>query len=259
VRITLALARDAKQNADFYYSEGKRYREKAEKAKAALGDVEKRIAGMEKEGAKRKVKKAVLLKTIQKREWFWQFRHFYTGGGRLCIAGRNADENEEIVKKHMEDKDLFFHADIHGGAVAILKDGTNADIRERLECAVFAASYSSAWELGYNEVDVFAARKEQITKTVSEGNLKKGGFGIEGEREWYKHTVLGLLIGKLNGAVSCSPWNLNPGFRKCAEIRPGGNMQKQQAVKRIMEMFSCAEEEASSLVPKGKITLRVKK
>jgi predicted ribosome quality control (RQC) complex YloA/Tae2 family protein len=253
------LAHNAKQNADFYYSESKRYGEKAKKAGAALNDVEKRIAKMEKEGAKKKEKKAVLLEPAQKRGWFEQFRHFLTSGNRLCIAGRSADDNEEIVKKHMEGRDLFFHADIHGGAVAVMKDGANAGIREKLECSIFAASYSSAWELGYNEVDVFAARKDQIAKTVSEGNLKKGGFGISGEREWYKHAVLGLLVGKKDGRVSCSPWNLNPGFEKCVEIRPGGNMQKQQAVKKMAGYFNCAEEEASALVPKGRVTLRIKK
>jgi hypothetical protein len=159
----------------------------------------------------------------------------------------------------MEESDLFFHADIHGGAVAILKDGANAGLREKIECAVFAASYSSAWELGYNEVDVFAAKRGQITKNVSEGALKKGGFGISGEREWYKHSVLGILIGKKDGKTICSPWNLNPGFERCVEIRPGGNMQKPQAVKKIMDLLKCAEEEASALVPKGRLTLRIKK
>ncbi|MCX6774046.1 MAG: hypothetical protein NTY68_03575, partial [Candidatus Micrarchaeota archaeon] len=105
---------------------------------------------------------------------------------------------------------------------------------------------------------VFAAKKEQLSKTVNEGNLKKGGFGIEGEREWFKHTVLGLVIGRKEGRISSAPWNYNE-FEKAVEIRPGGNMNKAQATKRICETLKAVDEEVSWLVPKGKYTLRIKR
>jgi predicted ribosome quality control (RQC) complex YloA/Tae2 family protein len=255
VKIKLFIGKDAKENADSYYSESKKYREKAMNAEEAVKDIDKRIKALE----KKKVETIERKKEIRKdREWFENYRYFRTEKGRICIAGKNADENDEIVKKYMEEKDLFFHADIHGGSVAILKDGINADIKEKISCAVFAASYSSAWDLGYNEVGVFAARKEQLTKTVNEGNLKKGGFGIEGEREWFKHTVLGLVIGRKEGKISSAPWNYND-FEKAIEIRPGGNMNKAQATKKICEAFKAVDEEVSWLVPKGKHTLRIKR
>lgn len=256
MKIRLFLEKNARKNADFYYSEGKRYREKAAKAEEALKGIDKRIRKMEKTKEKRmESKKKEIAKT---REWFEHYRWFRTEGGKVCIAGKNADENEEIVKKYMDDGDLFFHADIHGGSVVIMKGGTDADIREKISCAVFAASYSSAWELGYNEVGVFAARKGQLSKTVKEGNLKKGGFGIEGEREWYKHTVLGLAIGRNGDKISSAPWNHND-FEKAVEIRPGGNLNKAQATKKICEILKARDEEVSWLIPKGRYTLRVKK
>jgi predicted ribosome quality control (RQC) complex YloA/Tae2 family protein len=256
VKIKLFVEKDAKENADFYYSEGKRYRDKAAKAEEAIKDIDKRIKALEKV----KVQKIETRKKGQEKakEWFENYRWFRTEKGRICIAGKNADENEEIVKKYMEEKDLFFHADIHGGAVILIKDGINADIKEKISCAIFAASYSSAWELGYNEVGVFAARKGQLSKTVNEGNLKKGGFGIEGEREWYKHTVLGLVIGRRGGKISSAPWNCSD-FEKYVEIRPGGNLNKAQATKKICEILKAGDEEVSWLIPKGKYTLRVKK
>jgi predicted ribosome quality control (RQC) complex YloA/Tae2 family protein len=259
MRIRLSVEKDAKGNADSYYSEGKDYRQKAEKAGAALKDMDARIAKLEKAGQKEAAKKVEAVRGgTGKREWFWQFRHFTTGGGKICIAGRNADENEEIVKKYLEEGDLFVHADIHGGAVAVIKGGKDAGIREKLECAVFAASYSNAWEIGYNEVDVFAAGKGQITKTVREGNLKKGGFGIEGEREWFKHSVLGLLIGKKDGLVWSCPWNSDQGFQKSVEIRPGGRMGKEAVLKKAAKALGCREEELSWLIPQGRCTLRIK-
>ncbi|MCX6774146.1 MAG: NFACT RNA binding domain-containing protein, partial [Candidatus Micrarchaeota archaeon] len=152
MKIKLFIGKDAKENADLYYSESKKYREKAINAEEAIKDIDKKIKALE----KKKVEIIERKKEIKKdREWFENYRWFKTEKGRICIAGKNADENDEIVKKYMEEKDLFFHADIHGGSVVIMKDGISADIKEKISCAVFAASYSNAWDLGYNEVGVF--------------------------------------------------------------------------------------------------------
>jgi len=255
VKIKLFIGKNAKENADIYYSEGKKFKEKAMKAEEAIKDIDRRIKALEKKKVEIIERKKEIKKT---REWFENYRWFRTEKGRICIAGKNADENDEIVKKYMEEKDLFFHADIHGGSVAILKDGINADIKEKIGCAVFAASYSSAWDLGYNEVGVFAAKKEQLSKTVNEGNLKKGGFGIEGEREWFKHTVLGLVIGRKDGSISSAPWNFND-FEKSVEIRPGGNLNKTQITKKVCDILKASDEEVSWLIPKGRYTLRIKR
>ncbi|EJW04606.1 hypothetical protein EDEG_01190 [Edhazardia aedis USNM 41457] len=41
----------------------------------------------------------------------------------LVIAGRSAQENDLLVKKHLSNDDLFFHADVAGAATVILKNG----------------------------------------------------------------------------------------------------------------------------------------
>lgn len=38
------------------------------------------------------------------------------------IAGRDAQQNELIVKRHFRKGDLYVHADIHGAATCIIKN-----------------------------------------------------------------------------------------------------------------------------------------
>jgi len=56
----------------------------------------------------------------------------------------------------MDAGDLFFHADIDGAPVAVMKTGgRNAGDQDLMEAAQFAASYSAAWKFGYGSVDVY--------------------------------------------------------------------------------------------------------
>jgi len=47
-------------------------------------------------------------------DWYDRFRWFHTSTGYLVIGGRNADQNEELVKKYMGKHDRFFHTQAHG-------------------------------------------------------------------------------------------------------------------------------------------------
>ena len=130
--------------------------------------------------------------TIEKREWYEKYNWFFTSTGLLVIGGRSADQNEELYSKHFEENDLFFHGDIFGASVVIFKGGTTSTLDERLEVAQFSASFSKAWEMAQNTVDVYSVSKEQVTKTRNYGSLGKGSFVILGEREWYRGVQLSL-------------------------------------------------------------------
>ncbi len=54
-------------------------------------------------------------------KWYEKLRWFLTSDGLLVIGGRDATTNEMVVKKHMENRDIYFHSDIHGAASIILK------------------------------------------------------------------------------------------------------------------------------------------
>ncbi|NYT05415.1 MAG: fibronectin-binding domain-containing protein [Methanomicrobiales archaeon] len=127
-----------------------------------------------------------------KPRWYHRFRWSYTSDGVLLIGGRDADQNEELVKRYMEGGDLFLHADVHGASVVLVKGTT----QHMDEAAQFAGSYSGAWRAGHASVDVYAALPAQVSKTPEAGEyVARGSFIVRGERTWYRDVELGVAIG----------------------------------------------------------------
>ena len=191
MRIKLFINKSVHENAAIYYEQAKEAKKKREGLVAAIEQTKKEIVTAEKK--QKEEKKIVKIK--REKKWFEKFHWFSTSGGRLAIGGRSAQQNDLVVSKHMEDNDFFFHADIQGGMVVVLKDGVNAGEQELLETAQFAASFSNAWKNGNASVDVYAVRKEQLGKAVSGGYIPSGAFAISGERRWFRNTKLGLIAG----------------------------------------------------------------
>jgi predicted ribosome quality control (RQC) complex YloA/Tae2 family protein len=142
-------------------------------------------------------------------EWYERFRWFHTDEDFLVIGGRNADQNEELVKKYLDAGDLFFHTQARGGPATILKaagpseSGRDVEIpeRSREEAAQFAVSYSSVWKDGAFAGDVYAVGHDQVSKTPESGEyLEKGGFAIRGDRTYYEDVPVGAAVG-----IQCEP------------------------------------------------------
>jgi predicted ribosome quality control (RQC) complex YloA/Tae2 family protein len=261
MKIVLDVRKSVQENAAAYYEEAKKLREKAAGAGKAAKDMEKRIAGLDKEIEKEKKEAESRLKVREKREkdWFERFRWFRTSAGKLCIAGRDAKQNEVLVSKHLEKGDLFFHAEIHGAPATILKQGQEASDDERLEAAQFAGSYSSAWKEGLATVDVYAVPPEQVSKHAESGeSVGKGGFIIRGEREWFRNCETGLLIGVGAKGIEAAPSRRGKGEMKAAvEIRVG-NSEKGDAAKLVLRRLGEAAslDEILQALPSGKIAVK---
>jgi predicted ribosome quality control (RQC) complex YloA/Tae2 family protein len=179
-RVTLYVLENVEANAGRYYEQAKKYRKKIQGAHAAMERV-----------IPRKERKTAQVPPMKKK-WFHRFRWFYTTDGVLVVGGRDASQNEELVKKYMEGGDMFVHADVHGASVVIVKGRT-----ERMdEAAIFAASYSGAWKSGHFSADVYAVSPGQVSKTPEAGEyVSRGSFIIRGERTYYRNVPLGVAIG----------------------------------------------------------------
>lgn len=136
--------------------------------------------------------------------WYDRFRWFYTADDFLVIGGRNADQNEELVRKYLDPNDRFFHAQAHGAPATILKaTGPNEPAREvefpeeTLEqTAQFAVSYSSVWKEGRFSGDAYMVRPEQVTKEPESGEyVGKGSFVIRGDRTYFEDVPVGCSVG----------------------------------------------------------------
>jgi predicted ribosome quality control (RQC) complex YloA/Tae2 family protein len=145
----------------------------------------------------------------QPEHWYEEFRWFHTSDGFLVVGGRNADENEALVKKYMEGNDRFFHAQAHGGPVTILKaTGPSEKARDvdfpqssLDEAAQFAVSYSSVWKDGRFAGDAYMVDPEQVSKTPESGEyIEKGGFVIRGDRTYFRDVSASVAVG-----IQCEP------------------------------------------------------
>jgi len=128
-----------------------------------------------------------------KTEWYEKFRWFMSSDGFLVIGGKDAESNEVIIRKHVKDGDLVFHADITGSPFVVIKNPEKKKIPASTirEAAEFCACYSKAWKVGI-QADVYYILPEQVKK---EGGLPKGSFMIYGKREWIRRIEMLLAIG----------------------------------------------------------------
>jgi hypothetical protein len=183
----LDYTKSAQENANAYFEKSKEAKRKVEGAEQAIKKLELKVVELEKH---KLVSKEI--KKSEEREWYEKFYWFFASNGMLAIGGRSAQQNELINSKYFDKDDLFFHANIFGASVVVLKNGVNASDEAKAEAAQFAACFSSAWENGQSSVDVFSAGREKVSKSESKGYLGTGSFLISGDREWYRNMKLEL-------------------------------------------------------------------
>ncbi|WP_456369554.1 ribosome rescue protein RqcH [Geoglobus sp.] len=180
--IRLWLNRSIPEIAEEYYSRAKRFREKLEGVLKAIERTKDELKRAE-EIEERKMLSSI--RVARKREWYERYRWYITSEGFLVIGGRSADMNEEVVSKHMESKDLFFHTEMPGGSATILKNGQEAGENSIREAAEFAGIYSALWKEGKHSGEVYYVKPEQVKRAARPGEyLPKGSFFIEGRRNY---------------------------------------------------------------------------
>ena len=248
MKLKLFTKKSVHENAAYYY-------ELAKDAKKKIKGTEKAIEETKKEMKKAKKKKTEEKKVRVKKEkkWFEKFHWFYTSEGKLAIGGKNAQQNDIVYKKHMEDNDLFFHADIQGASAIILKDGINATEEEMHEAAQFAASFSNAWKNGNASVDVYAVKKDQLSKHATGGFIPVGAFAIKGKRIWFRNTRLGLKIGRSEHGLEIIPERSARKLKNeiyLATLKSG--KEKGEIARFIAKKFSVDVTEILELTPSGK-------
>jgi predicted ribosome quality control (RQC) complex YloA/Tae2 family protein len=254
MKITLSLSKTLQENLAAYHECLKELRKKAEGVEQAIKETEQELEKAEKEEEKKRSE--VRLK--KEKRWFEKFHWFYTSKGKLAIGGKDAKQNDFVYAKHIEDNDLFFHADIQGGTALVLKDGLNASEEEKLECAQFAASFSNAWKNGNAAVDVYCVKKEQLSKHSQGGFIPSGGFAILGEREWFRNMRLGLKLGQGENGLEIVPEITKRKLANEVLLLPGATgKEKGQIAKSLAKRLAVHPDELLQLLPSGRIKTKV--
>lgn len=167
--IEIDISKTLNKNIEDYYSKRKRAIEKSDKTKIALENI------VEKMTPKRTVLPA------QKREqyWFEKFNYFISSDNSLVIGGKNAQQNEIVVKKYMDPTDLYFHCDIQGASSVICKSRSESAIQE---ASYMSLCMSKCWDEGVLR-QVFYVEPEQVSKSAPSGEyISKGSFMIKGKK-----------------------------------------------------------------------------
>ena len=245
IKLSLKPHESLMANISRLYDELKELKRKIDAGNKALRELEDKLAKIIKD-------KSVIVEEIEDkirirrepRHWYERFLWFKSSDGFLVIGGKDATQNEVLVKKYLGDKDLFFHADITGASAVIVKaEGREIPQTTISEAAQFAACYSKAWKAGFGSVDVYWVYGEQVSKTPPSGEyLPKGSFMIRGTRNYVRGVELKLAIGLAVTEnevfiVSGPPSAIAKQTVLHLVLIPGDN-EKVRVANRIAKMFS---------------------
>jgi predicted ribosome quality control (RQC) complex YloA/Tae2 family protein len=176
------------------YQEAGEAEAKARRALEALEQARERLMELE---LKARARRAAELARSRRREWYERFHWLVTRSGFLAIGGRDASQNESIVRKYLGDDDIFMHADIHGAPAVVVKAGGRQPPEgDLLDAAVIAAAYSKAWKSGLGSVRVYWVWGRQVSKSPPAGEyLARGAFMVYGRKNFLPPIPLRLALG----------------------------------------------------------------
>ncbi len=256
MQVKIYLNKTVEENAAEYFEKAKKAKKKLEGVKKALEEMRKKLAGLEKKQALdlKEIKEQEEIKSREKR-WYEKFRWFISSEGFLCVGGRDATSNEVLIKKHTEKNDIVFHTDMAGSPFFVVKTQSvlrmpetkvsehvkteNKKVNEATlnECAIATASFSRAWKLGMNGLEVFYVKPDQVSKKAKAGEfLPKGAFMIYGETKYIKAKVE-LAVGVYENILMCGPVDaVKANCSKYVKVMQG-NEKLSDAAKRLKKMF----------------------
>lgn len=190
---------------------------------------------------------------------YQKYRWFFTSTDKLVVGGKNALQNEELIRRLKTTKKDFLgmHTADPGSPFAfILTDERLVKKTDIEECAIFTASFSRAWKEKKKKTEVHIFHLSQLYKTKI---MKIGTWAVQGAIE--KTLVnLGLVITKQKSRLRAVPENTVK-IKKdiLLKIIPG-KIDKQLMLPKIQinldEEF--LQEELLSALPSGGIKVKNK-
>ena len=256
VSIKLYLDRSIHESIGEYYSKAKDYEERAKRLEKTIGEIkEKMIKELE--------SKKTLEVTKKKKTrtfWFEKYKWFISSSGFIVVAGRDAKTNEEIVRKHLSDKDLYVHADIHGAPSVVIKtQGKQPDEITIREAAEFAVFHSRAWGRIYS-ADAYWVYPHQVTKTPNPGEyLPIGAFVIKGRKNYVygleTKCAIGLLKVEGYEKLMCGPVSAVKTHSDDYLIIVPGNIKKDAFASEVARAYGFDTSYVLSILPPGDVDI----
>ncbi|KAJ7980438.1 Nuclear export mediator factor NEMF-like protein [Quillaja saponaria] len=185
-KVEIDLALSAHANARRWY----------ELKKKQEGKQEKTISAHERafKAAERKTrlqlsqeKTVATISHIRKVHWFEKFNWFISSENYLVISGRDAQQNEMIVKRYMSKGDLYVHAELHGASSTVIKNhrpGQPVPPLTLNQAGCYTVCHSQAWDSKI-VTSAWWVYPDQVSKTAPTGEyLTVGSFMIRGKKNF---------------------------------------------------------------------------
>jgi predicted ribosome quality control (RQC) complex YloA/Tae2 family protein len=207
-------------------------------------------------GQSQKIHEKIQFSTLESKQWYERYRWFLTTDGHLVIGGRDASSNSAVIRKHMSEDDIIFHAEIHGSPFFLVKNAKSNDNESPNyidEAAQATVSFSRAWKDGLSSGDAYWVFPNQVKKGAPTGQfLPKGSFVIEGKRNFCRGIELKLSVGlvKIENRYTIVSGPINAIKKRSlvyASLLPGGSDPMNLAKKLKSEFVRVISEFDSDL------------
>ncbi len=263
VSIGLDSKKSIPDNAEVYYEKAKKAKRKIKGALIAIENTKAQLADVEAKKEKAMSNIMVPQKRVKKNlKWYEKLRWFVSSDGTLVVCGRDAGTNEAVVKKYLEQNDIYLHADIHGAPSVVAKVSSDALNNNLLkELGEFSASFSSAWSKNFTSQDVYWVEPDQVSKTPVSGEfVPKGAFIIRGHRNYIRGAKLEISIGLVDydgdKRIMAGPTDAMKHYtNKFVTIKPGYTKKEKIAkeiLSRINEDGILSLDDVVRVLPSGK-------
>ena len=107
-----------------------------------------------------------------------KYRWFYTSSGKLVVGGKNAGQNDELMKKIINSNQNYFvmHTSHPGSPFSVLMEDIEKISKKDLrECAIFTGCFSRAWKEKKKKTEVHLFNSKNIFK---KRGMKVGTWGV---------------------------------------------------------------------------------
>ncbi|XP_062502377.1 ribosome quality control complex subunit NEMF-like isoform X2 [Corticium candelabrum] len=198
VVVEIDLGLSAYANARCFYDQKKYAAKKEQKTLEASG---KAMKAAEKK-TRQTLKEVAVTASIHKARkvfWFEKFLWFITSENYLVIGGRDSQQNELIVKRHLRAGDIYVHADLHGATSCIIKNpsGVPVPLKSLQEAGCMAICNSAAWDARI-VTSAWWVYHDQVSKVAPTGEyLTTGAFMVRGKKNFLPPTQLVVGFGFL--------------------------------------------------------------
>lgn len=201
LEVDIDLSQTAYANARQYYAVRRTALTKEDRtqqsSKKALRSTQQKI---EKDLKKHLSSEKSLMRQIRKVYWFEKFLWFISSEGYLVLGGHDAQQNEQLFRRHFRKGDIYVHADLNGASSVIIKN-THADRpippSTLSQAGTLSVATSQAWDAKM-VISAWYVEYDQVSKTAPTGEyLTTGSFMVRGKKNFLPPAKLELGYGML--------------------------------------------------------------